>query len=324
MKIRLGFVAMSLNLVDASPSKTITYTMLQKMPNDHARLYKLKKLTQENLDNTLRILTYAQSNGIFLYRFTSKLVPLATHSNVINWDYVEQFKDKFLSIGNFIKKHNMAVSAHPDHYTILNSPREEVIRSSFADLEYHHRILEAMELNEDAKLVIHVGGAYSNKNKAIDRFKHNFSLLPSSIRARIILENDDKIYTAQDVLSICQDLSIPMVLDVHHYMCNPGNEKLQDLLFPIFETWRGQNRPPKVHFSSPKSDKQFCHHAPNINPDDFISFIQMVYKFWGKDIDVMLEAKNKDVAVFNLIDNLKHYECVGLIPNKAIIKYKEI
>lgn len=107
-------------------------------------------------------------------------------------------------------------------------------------------------------------------------------------------------------------------------MCNPGNERLQDLLFPIFETWRGQNRPPKVHFSSPKSDKQFRHHAPDINPDDFINFIQMADEFWNDDIDIMLEAKNKDVAVFNLIDNLKHYECIELIPDKAIIKYKEI
>lgn len=313
MIIRLGFVAMSLKLKDASPSKTVTYKSLMKRLNDEVRLYHLKKLTKTNLENTMRILIHAKAFGIEVYRLTSKLIPLATHTDVLDWNYIEGFKDTFIKIGNFIKENNIRISAHPDHFTILNSPRKDVIEASFRDLEYHKNIFDAMGLGTEAKLVIHVGGVYSDKKQAIIRFKNHFNQLSPSISKRIILENDDKCYTVSDVLDLSKALDIPTVLDVHHYTCNKNSdEKLSVLLPQIFETWHGQILPPKIHFSSPKSEKQFRHHADNINTDDFINFLDMA-RILKKDIDVMLEAKNKDIALFNLVDDLKKRRNINFI-----------
>jgi len=304
MRIRFGFVAMSLKLIDASPSKTVTYTRMKELPDDESRLHRMKKIAKSNLVNTFRILAHADAHGIKMYRFSSKLIPLVTHKDVIDWDYSSLFKDEFLKIGRFVKEKNMRVSAHPDHFTVLNSQRDEVVQSSIRDLEYHADIFDAMELGEESKLVMHVGGSYKDKTKALKRFETVFKSLPYRIKSRIILENDDKSYTATEVLELCKSLEMPMVLDVHHHECNSNGEDLSALLPDVFSTWKNQYWPPKIHFSSPKSKTQFRHHADDIDPDSFIRFLRIA-KSIDQDFDVMIEAKNKDLALFHLMESLK-------------------
>ena len=185
-------MAMSLLLENASPSKTITYKSYQKLTSDESRLYHLRKLTEENLINTLRILIHAHAHGVQLYRITSKLVPLATHQEVIDWDYTLELADYFQKIKDYIHTTGMRISAHPDHFTLLTSLREEVTNASIRDLIYHDRILSSMGIGSEGKLVLHIGGTYNDKNKAKATFESNFSTLPQEIKDRVILENDDK------------------------------------------------------------------------------------------------------------------------------------
>jgi len=140
MKFRLGYVAMTLDLVDASPSGTVTVTAFNRLPDDETRMYRLRKIARKNLENTLRILRYNQAYNISVYRFTSKLIPLATHPLVEHWDYVGDFKEEFRQIGDFVKTNNFRVSAHPDHYTLINSKSKMVLESSIKDLDYHVKI----------------------------------------------------------------------------------------------------------------------------------------------------------------------------------------
>ena len=117
--------------------------------------------------------------------------------------------------------------------------------------------------------------------------------------------NDDKIYNIKDVLYICKTLNIPMVLDYHHFICNNEGENINDYLLDIFNTW--QNKTPKIHFSTPKSKlkKEFRSHNDYIDCDDFISFINIL-KNINRDVDIMLEAKAKDDALFRLVRCLKY------------------
>lgn len=304
MRIRLGYVAMTMNLVDASPSGTLTVTSFNKLAGEESRMHRLRKITEQNLRNTYRILLYNKAFNINVYRFTSKLVPLATHPLVEHWDYTGDFIQEFRQIGNYVKKNDFRVSAHPDHYTLINSSSEEVLEDSVRDLDYHVRIYEAMGLEDYRyKLVMHVGGLYKNKESSIDRFKERFVKLPDRIRKRILLENDDKSYSALDVLGICKDLQIPMVVDVHHHNCVNRGEKLEELLPDIFDTWNGEYFKPKIHFSSPKDEKNFRSHADNIDFEEFIGFMKVARKV-GRDFDVMLEAKNKDSALLTLSEQL--------------------
>ena len=317
MKIRLGFVAMSTVLEKASPSRTMTYKTYQSLSDDESRLYRLKKLTRENLVNTLRIMRHAKAHDVQVYRITSKIVPLATHEQVIDWNYASELAEEFSQLKEWIRKSDMRISAHPDHFTLLTSPRKEVIDASIRDLVYHDIILSEMGLSPDkGKLVLHVGGTYNNKVQAIETFLANFSSLPRNLRERIILENDDKSYTASETLNLCQQLGIPMVFDVHHHICNPDGLTKEDLLPPIFDTW--QNRPvgPKIHFSTPKSPAQFRGHADYINSSAFYEFLIQAKKI-NRDFDVMLEAKNKDIALFQLVQDLKQYPGIRFLDDAS-------
>ena len=164
---------------------------------------------------------------------------------------------------------------------------------------------------------MHVGGAYLDKIKSMRIFIDNFNDLPAHLRDRIILENDDKIYTARDVLGICQYLGIPMVLDVHHHYCNNDNDDIKNYLPSIFDTWNGQILPPKVHISSPKGIGNFRSHADNIDLAVFLEFLQNA-KAVDRDFDVMIEAKNKDVALFNLLQALKTVPGIRFIDEASI------
>lgn len=313
MIIRLGYVAMTLNLVDSSPSGVVTVATFNKLPDWDVRLYRLRKIAKKNLDNTLRILRYNKALNITVYRLTSKLIPLATHPAVSEWNYIEDLKDELASIGDFIRENNFRVSAHPDHYTLINSTSNKVLEESVKDLDYHVKLYEAMGLADYRyKLVMHVGGLYKDKKASIKRFKENFIRLPDRIRNRIILENDDKSYTAADVLDICKDLSIPMVLDVHHHNCVNNQEKIQDLIPEIFNTWEKECDVPKIHFSSPKSLKDFRSHADDIDFEEFSDFLSAAFGV-NRNFDVMLEAKNKDNALFKLSEQLGTLEGIKRI-----------
>lgn len=305
MRIRFGYVAMAIDLHNCSPSKTINFSQFNKIQDDDVKLYKLKKITEQNLINTKRILLYNVAHNIKVYRITSKLVPLVTHPEVIHWDYINEFNGLYEEIKNIIINNNLRISAHPDHFTILASPNPEVVESSINDLVYHNKILSSFGLNSKyGKLVLHIGGKYNSKGKTIERFKSNFIKIDDSIRKRIILENDDKIYDMIDVLEICEELNIPMVLDIHHQRCNNRGEKIEDYIERIFNTWNSQEMPPKIHLSSPKSEKDFRAHADNIDFDFFNQFIKMVISF-DRDFDIMIEAKNKNLALFQLMKEIK-------------------
>lgn len=305
MKVRLGYVAMALNLQEGSPNKTITYKRFTELVDDDLRLYKLKDLTKQNLDITRRILLYNVAHGIYVYRFTSKLIPLATHADVIQWDYVDIFREELLALGTYIKENKLRVSAHPDHFTVINTPKTDILKSSIADLEYHVKLFEAMGLNEkEAKLVVHVGGTYGSKIKAAERFIKNFHSIDPRLTGRIILENDDKSFTAKEVLEICKELSIPMVLDIHHHWCNNNNEALEDLLEEIFNTWENEVYQPKIHVSSPKDSKNIRAHADYVDINFLVSFLNIA-KTLDRDFDIMVEAKMKDKALLRLIEGLK-------------------
>ena len=315
MLIRFGYVAMALNILEGSPNKTITHTNLLKINTEADRFEKLRKLTKTNLDCLLRVLKYNKVHHIRVFRITSKLIPLATHPITTHWDYLEEFKEQLAEIGAYIRQNKMRVSAHPDHFTLLNSPDETVVSSSIHTLSYHAKLFEMMSLDNSAKLILHIGGAYKDKDSAIQRFITNYNQLPVTIKNRIILENDDKIFTAKDTLQLCKIVKTPMVIDVHHHDCCNNNEALQNLWPDILKTWG--DTLPKIHFSSPKSDKNRRAHADFIDPEQFYSFLEQVKEF-NCDFDVMIEAKQKDKALFQLMDDLKNQFKINMIDNTTI------
>ncbi|MCY6370853.1 UV DNA damage repair endonuclease UvsE [Clostridium ganghwense] len=304
MRVRLGYVAIALKLPKVTSSSNVTFKTYSKLNSKEEKLNKLKKVTLSNLDDLYKILQYNIENDIHFYRVTSALIPLATHPEVNDWHYRNIFKKDFERIGNIIKEHKMRIDTHPNEFNVINSMKENVVENTKRNLWIHVHLFEDMNYKL-GKMIIHIGSGQGGKEEAINRFINNFNNYPKEITEKIILENDDKTFTAEDVLRICKEVNIPMVLDVHHYVCNNDGESLQSILGDIFDTWNEDILPPKVHFSSPKEGEKDRKHADYINVYDFIQFIEKC-KIFNKDLDVMIEAKKKDLALYKLVNDIKN------------------
>ncbi|WP_044480154.1 UV DNA damage repair endonuclease UvsE [Paenibacillus antibioticophila] len=321
MIVRFGYVAMSTVVEKASPSRTMTYKTFSGLLDREAAIRRLEALGAENLHNTLRLLRHNAASDIKVYRFSSKLIPLATHSALADWNPYAALREPFAQIGDFVRKHEMRVSFHPDHFTVFSTPRPEVLQSSIRDLGYHISMLDAMGLDGRSKNNIHVGGAYGDKRSAAERFISHISDLPESYRKRLTLENDDKTFNARETLEICEVLGLPMVLDIHHQWVNNEGELPSELWPRILKTWSGplaqadssenDPLPPKIHASSPKSASDPRDHADHVIAAPLLEFLRSIAGITER-MDVMLEAKLKDGALFALMEDLARYQGDGV------------
>ncbi len=298
MKIRFGYVATALGLWDASPSKTLTFTRYAALPKNE-RMEKLKLVTAQNLHHTKRILYYNIAHEIKLYRFSSSLVPLATHPEVM-WDFITPFKTEWKELGQLIDQFQLRPSFHPNQFTLFTSLRTEVTMNAVKDMDFHYKMLEAMKALKRGIINIHIGGAYGDKDTSLERFHQNIKKLPDEIKRKMTLENDDKTYNVEETLVTCEKEKIPMILDYHHYMANKGEVDLSLFLQRIFNTW---NTIPKVHISSPKSDQAYRSHADFVSLDFILPFLKMA-KGLNQDFDIMIEAKKKNLAMLQLIEEI--------------------
>ena len=299
MNIRLGYVSISKTL-DITPSKTITYTNFLNNKDYN----KLNNIIIENLTNLEKIIDYNIKNNIHFYRLTSKLIPLSTITEV-NFDYINKYQEYYQRISKKIKENNLRIDTHPDQFCILNSTKKDIVLNSINILKYHYNILNALNIKNKI-IILHIGSSVLGKQNSIKRFINNFNKLPLYLKECIALENDDKIYNIKDCLELCEKLNIPMVLDYHHHLCNNDNLDINIYLKRIINTWKNIN--PKIHFSSPKNNtkKDFRPHHDYINPSEFIKFLDKI-KNLNIDLDIMLECKTKDEALFKLVRQLKYY-----------------
>ncbi|MFC0272432.1 UV DNA damage repair endonuclease UvsE [Metabacillus herbersteinensis] len=302
MIIRFGYVSHALSLWDCSPAKTLTFTRWKKL-EENERKDNLLHVTKQNLEHTLRMIYYNLAHEIYLYRFSSSIVPLATHPEV-KWDYRTPFKDLLSEIGDLVKKHHLRTSFHPNQFTLFTSDKKHITENAVGDMAYHYDLLEAMDIADQAVINIHVGGAYGNKVTATERFHENLKLLPLHIKQRMTLENDDKTYTTSETLVICEKEDIPLMFDYHHFMANhDDHEEVENLLPKVFSTWARLKVIPKIHISSPKSEKEYRSHSDYVDLEFLVPLITTL-KELNVDVDFMIEAKQKDKAVLQLVEDV--------------------
>jgi UV DNA damage endonuclease len=296
--IRLGYACISVKLKN-NPNKKTTVAQINKL-EPQARLKKLRQVLQTNFFNLMDLLAYNVDNRIFLYRLPSEFVPLATHPVAAEWDWAKEFAWDFQKTGEFIRNNGIRMTAHPGHFSILNSEKPSVVEATIADFSYHAKVFDLLGLDDNSVLVTHVGGVFEDKASSLDRFAANFERLPEHVKRRLVVENDDTSFTMLDVLGLCERIGVPMVFDMHHHQCHSDGEDWKEYLPRIIQTWG--KRIPKMHMSSPKSAKEFRAHADNIDPDEFIAFVSALADY---HVDIVLECKNKDDALLSLRHHLK-------------------
>jgi UV DNA damage endonuclease len=282
----------------------------KEQPADVARgMRYVEELGLANARDIIKMVRWNDKYGIKFMRLSSEMFPFASHEE---YGYkLEPFAaDTLREVGKVIAELGHRVTTHPGQFTQLGSPRKSVIDNAIRDLEFHDELLSLLKLppqmDRDAVMILHLGGAYGDKPAAIERFKENYAKLPQSVKNRLVLENDDVVWSVHELLPLCQELNIPMVLDYHHHniifdatQLREGTKDIMDLYPAILETWSKKNITPKMHYSEPRPEAitrtKRRKHSPRV----------MTFPPCPDTMDLMIEAKDKEQAVFELMRTFK-------------------
>jgi len=264
---------------------------------------RLRMTVEGNLGCLYRILQFNVRHDILFFRITSDLIPFASHP-VNKSDWEERFRPKFEEIGDFISKHNVRISMHPDQFTLINSIDKGVFNRSYSELAYHSRILDLMKLDSSAKIQVHVGGVYGDKMKGMERFVRRFFQLEDWIRRRLVIENDDRLFNLRDCIRISRETQLPVLFDVFHHRINGKGETVNKAICLSSKTWNEKkDGAPMVDYSSQRIGGSARQHAESIDLCRFEDFLKETFPV---DFDVMLEIKDKEKSALKAVKAASH------------------
>ena len=271
----------------------------------------LKEKIIQNLKDVLTMMDWNEENGIKVFRLSSELFPHKSNPKVENYDF-DFAKDLLKQIGEKSKKYNQRLTFHPGQYNVIGSPSEKAFKQTIADLSYHAEVLDLIGAGDNSVMVIHGGGVYGDKEETIKRWCKQYKLLPENVRKRLVLENCEKCFSIKDCLRISDKVNIPVVFDTHHFECYKllhPNEifKTPYYYIPlILYTWQRRNIKPKFHVSEQGSGR--CgHHSDYI--EEIPKYLLEIPERYKKNIDIMIEAKMKEQAIFKLYKKYPFLNC---------------
>ncbi len=290
-KLRFGFACIPLGL----PQPVVRTCRLE-----NATPSRLRELIEANLAALDACLDYVARLNLELFRINSGVIPFASHPvNGLPWTRL--YAAPLAALGRKARRLGLRLSMHPGQFTVLNSPSPDVVAASVAELKYHADFLDALGMAQDSKVVIHLGGVYGDKPAALRRLDGAWARLPRDVRRRLVLENDERLYSAQEALDAAERLDAPMVFDRFHHRVygGPSGAPVAALLRRAVKTWRRRDGRPKVHFSSQAAGEKAGTHGETIVKGEFEEFLE---ESRGIDLDVMVEARAKEAAALEARD----------------------
>lgn len=264
------------------------------------------ELALANLNDLLKVLHWNVENGIKIFRMSSSLFPWMSEYDFTDLPNYSSILSKLQEIGDYVKEHDLRVGFHPGQYCVLPSPSPNVVDNAIDDLEKHAKILDLMGLPRTYRysLNIHVGGSYGDKQKTMERFIESYHRLSDSVKSRLVVENDDKAsqYSVLDLHEgLHKKIGIPITFDFFHHLFCTGGLSQDDAANLAASTWPDGIRP-LAHFSSSKKLNEDHSVIERSHADYIYDQIPDI----GSIFDIELEAKSKELALFEYINNLRH------------------
>ncbi len=253
----------------------------------------LLDIVRGNLQTLSRMLSYVESARLDLFRISSDVIPLASHP-ALSFEWRKVYEKELAAIGEQIRRSGIRVSMHPGQYTVLNSPSDEVAERAVMDLAYHADFMDSLGVDASSKIILHVGGVYGDREKALERFALRFAKLPANVVKRLVLENDEKCFAIHEVLPLCRKLGIPAVMDVLHHAILPAPHGLtKDWIEACSQTWNADDGRQKIHYSQQQAGGKTGMHSKTIAPAEFMRFSEELEDL---PLDIMLEVKDKNLS----------------------------
>ena len=256
------------------------------------------ELTLANAMDLDKIMDWNILNGYNFFRITSGLAPWKSEYEWEDLKDIERIRMYLHSAGVKAKSHNLRITSHPGPFNVLTSPHPHVVDNCVSDLTDHGSVFDMLGLSRTPynKINIHIGGAYGDKESAMERFCVNFERLPDSVKSRLTVENDDKasMYSVKDLYEgVYKRIGIPIVFDYHHHKFCTGDLSEQQALEMAISTWP-DGITPATHYSESRRDEQ---KDETIRVQAHSDYVYDKIETYGNEIDVMVEAKHKELAV---------------------------
>jgi UV DNA damage endonuclease len=301
MVMKLGYCCINLHLQEKS-KVTVNRTMVRKTFQQKGIAY-ASELALKNVTDLATIIEWNYANNICGYRMSSDMFPWMSEYELIDLPDFNKIKAGLIYAGSLAKKYSQRITFHPGPYNVLASPTESIVEKALKDLRQHGEIMDLMGLDRSPfySINIHIGGTYGDKVETLKRFCDNFQRLDKSAASRLVIENDDKLaqYTVQDLYDgIYSRIGLPITFDYLHHLCNPGDLGEEAALRLAVSSWPIGIQP-LTHYSSSKKVNEDASAIYRAHAD----YIYEKINTYGLDIHIELEAKAKEKALLNYLEN---------------------
>tara|TARA_Y100000741_G_C18255583_1_gene558833 strand:+ start:1775 stop:2725 length:951 start_codon:yes stop_codon:yes gene_type:complete len=313
--MNLGYACINMTLSSQKPKVTTNRSMIKKTFSEKGLDY-AGELGMLNSADLGKILRWNVENNIKCFRLSSEFFPWASEYKFEDLPQYLRIKTLLAGAGNYAKQNGLRLTSHPGPFNVLVSPREHVVENTITDLRIHGEIFDMLGLSRTPynKINIHCNGVYGDKISAMDRFCKNFERLPQSVQTRLTVENDDKasMYSVKDLMYIHERIGIPIVFDYHHHKFCTGDLSEQEALELAISTWP-KGITPIVHYSE---SKMLHEGNEKLKPQAHSDYINILPDTYGNDVDIMVEAKAKELSILPFVNSNK-CEYSGLLSTSS-------
>ena len=253
-----------------------------------------------NVKEILRVIPKLVEHNIKSFRLSSSLFPLYEFCGDIARND-EQVKNNLATAGQLFKKAGIRVTTHPGQFCVISSDRDSVVENSIKELEYHAWIFDAMGFDRTPYYAINIHGG---KAKRSERLIEVIQTLPSNVKNRLTLENDEKCYNVRQLLDISSRSNVPVVLDSHHYNFGRDDLLFDDAFHCTIDTWNGIK--PLQHISNTEIGMENAVFNKKRAHSQLIRYVPELQLKVMRDnsVDVDVEAKLKNIALLKLRKDL--------------------
>lgn len=306
MTTRYGYACINMTLAEEGVTTNrgcVKKTFLEKgLPH-------VSRLALANCQDLVRIIEWNRDRGVQVFRMTSCLFPWHTEYRLEDLPDWTEIRTSLEKAGETAEASNQRLSFHPGQHNVLSSPRPEVVENSIKDLRGHADIMDAMGLprTPGAKINLHVGGAYGEHEKALERLCRAWEGLPEGVRARLTLENDDKpgmFSTKMLYEGVYKRVGIPIVFDSHHFECGPQDSTYEEAFTMAVGSWPSGIRP-QCHHTNSRRDYE----DPKVSRVAHSDWYYTPFRDLGHSVDVVLECKMKERGLAKYLQDFR-----GLTP----------
>ena len=293
---RMGYACINMQLSNQKPRVYTGRSMIKRTFKSKGINY-ASELGLQNCKDLLEIIKWNHENGFNFFRITSNLFPWCSEYKLSDMPDYDEICDVLSNAGSYAIDNDIRITCHPGPFNVLTSPHEHVVENCIKDLTTHGEVFDLMNLSRTPynKINIHIGGAYGDKVSSMERFCKNFHRLPDSVKSRLTVENDDKasMYSVVDLYEgVYKVIGIPIVFDYHHHRFCDGGLSEEDALEVAISTWN--NIVPVVHYSESRNIEQ---EDNKIRPQAHSDYVYDYIDTYGNRVDIMVEAKAKELAV---------------------------